>query len=165
MTYRSDYGDYRAAEREPRSERDLFEGVLSKRVFAYFIDMAIVLVLMVPAAILVAFLGLVTLGLGWLLYGCLFALVAVPYVALTLGGPRSATPGMRMMGIEMRTFDGRPMFAVLAVAHAFLLWVSVTLLTPFVLLVGLVTSRRQLLHDIAVGVVMVNSDPLRRRGI
>jgi uncharacterized RDD family membrane protein YckC len=167
MTYRSDYGQYQAAERErvdARTWPELFEGVLAKRVFAFIADAAMILVLMVPAAVVVAVLGLFTLGLGWLLYGILLPLVAILYVATTAGGARSATPGMRLMGIEMRTFEGGRMFAALAVLHAVLFWLSVSLLTPLILLVGLFTPRRQLLHDIALGVVMVNSDPLRRWG-
>lgn len=166
MTYRSDYGTYPAAGREridAETWPELFEGVLSKRVFGFLVDALVVLALMVPAAIVVAVLGLFTLGLGWLLFGILLPLVAILYVALTLGGRHSATPGMRFAGIELRTFDGQPMFALLAVAHALLFWASVSLLTPLILLVGLFTRRRQLLHDIALGVVMVNSDALRGR--
>ena len=165
MTYRSEYGAYGTTDRErvdARTRPDLFEGVLSKRVFAFLADAAVVLALMVPAAIVVAVLGLFTLGLGWLLYGILLPLVAILYVAATAGGRHPATPGMRLMGIEMRTFEGGRMFALLAVLHAVLFWLSVSLLTPLILLVGLFTPRRQLLHDIATGVVMVNSDPLRR---
>jgi uncharacterized RDD family membrane protein YckC len=168
MTYRSDYGQYRAAEREafdPQSEPDLFEGVLSRRVVAFIFDAIAVFLLMIPAALVVAVLGLITFGLGWLLYGCLFILVALLYVAATLSGSRSATPGMRFAGIEMRTWSGGRMFGLLAVMHAILFWFTVSVLTPLVLVVGLFTYRKQLLHDLLLGVVMVNSDPLRRRGI
>lgn len=166
MTYRGDYEAYPAPARDafdPRSEPALFEGVLSKRVVAFVVDALMVVILMVPAAILVAILGLVTFGIGWLLYGCLFILVALLYVALTLGGPKSATPGMRFAGIEMRTWDGRRMFGLLAVMHAILFWFTISVLTPLVLLVGLFTPRRQLLHDLLLGVVTINADPVRRR--
>jgi uncharacterized RDD family membrane protein YckC len=167
MTYRGDYGSYGAAEREafdPRTQPELFEGVLSRRIIAFVFDAVAVFLLMIPAAIVVAILGLVTFGVGWLLYGCLFVLVALLYVAATLGGRRSATPGMRFAGLEMRTWNGGRMFGLLAVMHAVLFWFSVSLLTPLVLVVGLFTSRRQLLHDLLLGVVMVNSNPLRRSG-
>jgi uncharacterized RDD family membrane protein YckC len=49
--------------------------------------------------------------------------------------------------------------------HALIFWFSVGLLTPLVLLVGLFTYRRQLLHDLLLGVVMVNSEPLRRAAL
>ena len=69
---------------------------------------------------------------------------------------------MRATRIEMRTWNGGTMFMLLAVMHALIFWFSVGLLTPLVLLVGLFTYRRQLLHDLLLGVVMVNSEPLRR---
>jgi uncharacterized RDD family membrane protein YckC len=114
--------------------------------------------MMIPVALVVFVLGLVTFGLGWFLMAPLFVLVALAYIALAAGGPASATVGMRFTGIELRTWNGRPMFPLLAVAHAVLFWVSVSLLTPFILLVGFVTERRQLVHDILLGVEVVNTD-------
>ncbi len=46
--------------------------------------------------------------------------------------------------------------------HALIFWFSVGLLTPLVLLVGLFTRRRQLLHDLLLGTVVVNSAALVR---
>jgi uncharacterized RDD family membrane protein YckC len=56
------------------------------------------------------------------------------------------------------------MFPLLAAMHALIFWFSVSILTPLVLLVGLFTYRRQLLHDLLLGVVALNADALRRRG-
>lgn len=144
-------------------DADLFDGVLSKRIVAFVIDAVLIVALMVPAALLVGIFGLVTLGIGWLLFSPLFAIVALGYVALTLGGSRSATPGMQIAGVEIRTWSGQRMFPLLAILHALLFWVSVSVLTPLVLLVGLFTARRQLLHDLLLGVVALNADALRRR--
>jgi uncharacterized RDD family membrane protein YckC len=74
---------------------------------------------------------------------------------LTLGGPHSATPGMRSMGVEIRTLRGDPMNHGLALLHALLFWVSVSLLTPLVLVVALFTPRKQLLHDLLIGTMAV----------
>jgi len=41
--------------------------------------------------------------------------------------------------------------------HAIVYWVSVSFLTPFIALVGLFNARRRLLHDIAVGTVVINN--------
>jgi uncharacterized RDD family membrane protein YckC len=149
---------------DPDTQPELFEGVLSKRIVAFLIDALIIFALMVPAALLVAILGIVTLGIGWLLFAPLFAIVALGYVALTLGGSASATVGMRMAGLEMRTWSGAPMFALLAIMHALIFWFSIGLLTPLVLLVGLFTRRRQLLHDLLLGTVVLNSWPLHHPG-
>jgi uncharacterized RDD family membrane protein YckC len=147
---------------DPGTQPELFSGILSKRVLAFVIDAILIVVLMIPAGIIVAILGIITLGIGWLLFPVLFAIVALGYVGLTLGGPASATPGMRFSGIEMRTWNGSGMFPLLAIMHALIFWFSIGLLTPLILIVGLFTYRRQLLQDLLLGVVAVNSDPLRR---
>jgi uncharacterized RDD family membrane protein YckC len=144
-------------------DADLFEGILSKRIVAFIVDAVMIVALMIPAALLVGIFGLVTLGIGWLLFSPLFAIVALGYIALTLGGPRSATLGMQIAGVEMRTWSGQRMFPLLAILHAILFWVSVSVLTPLVLLIGLFTARRQLLHDLLLGVVALNASGLRRR--
>ena len=142
---------------DPASDPGLYEGVLSKRVIAFIFDAILVVLLMIPAGLVVFVLGVVTLGIAWFLYGGLFAIVALGYVALTLGGRASATIGMRWAGIELRTADGGFCYPLLAVLHALIFWFSCALLTPLVLLVGLFTSRRQLLHDLILGTVVVNS--------
>ncbi len=147
---------------DPVARPELFDGVLSKRVVGFIVDAILIVLLMIPAALVVFVLGIITLGIGWLLYGALFAIVALGYIALTLGGPNSATIGMRWTGVEMRTWNGSRAFPLLAVMHALLFWFSVGLLTPLILLVGLFTARRQLLHDLLLGVVVLNSAPLAR---
>ncbi|MEO8669649.1 MAG: RDD family protein [Bauldia sp.] len=144
---------------------ELYEGVLSKRVVAFVIDAVIIVALMIPASLVIVVVGFVTLGLAWLLFPALFALVALGYSALTLGGARSATVGMRWSGLEMRTWNGAPMFPLLAVMHSLLFWFSVSFLTPLVLIVGLLTPRKQLLHDLVLGTVAVNAGGLRRMAL
>jgi uncharacterized RDD family membrane protein YckC len=148
---------------DPVRDADLFDGILSKRIVAFVIDAVLIVALMVPAALLVGIFGLVTLGIGWLLFSPLFAIVALGYVALSLGGSPSATVGMQVAGVQIRTWSGQKMFPLLAILHALLFWVSVSVLTPLVLLAGLFTARKQLLHDLLLGVVALNADALRRR--
>ena len=52
-------------------------------------------------------------------------------------------------------------FPLLAVMHALIFWFSVGLLTPLILLVGLFTRRRQLLNDLLLGTLILNTVPLR----
>lgn len=87
----------------------------------------------------------------------LSAIWALVYYGLTLGGPHSATVGMRVMDLQLRTFTGEPGYFVLGAAHAVLYWISVSVLTPFIVLVGLFNSRRQLLHDLVLGTVIINT--------
>jgi uncharacterized RDD family membrane protein YckC len=133
----------------------LYDGVRTKRVLAFFIDYALVLALCVPVAILIFFIGIFTLGLGFFLYPLLFLLVAIPYIGMTMGGPNQATPGMRVMGIRVARLDGRPVDFMLAVVHGVLFWALNAVLTPFILLATLVIDRKQTVHDWLLGTVVV----------
>ncbi|MBC7279966.1 RDD family protein [Hoeflea sp.] len=133
----------------------LYDGVRTKRVLAFFIDYAIVLALCVPVAVLIFFIGIFTLGLGFFLYPILFLLVAIPYIGLSMGGPNQATPGMRMMGVRLVRLDGRPVDFLLAVVHGVLFWALNAILTPFILLATLVFDRKQTVHDWLLGTVVV----------
>lgn len=163
----SDTGSAPASNRfvyDPQTQPELFDGILSKRIVAFIIDAIFIVLLMVPAALMILILGILTLGIAWLLFPALFAIVALGYCALTLGGRASATPGMRVVGVEMRTWNGQGMFPMLAAMHALIFWFSCGILTPLILLVGLFTPRRQLLHDLLLGVVALNAEPLARLG-
>src|ERR1700753_759793 len=86
-----------------------YSGVLSRRVFAFIVDYIIVALLCIPAAIVLFFLSIATLGLGFFLYPVLFFIVAGLYFGLTVGGASQASPGMRAMGVAIVRVDGRPM--------------------------------------------------------
>ncbi|CAN0100481.1 unnamed protein product [Phaeothamnion confervicola] len=145
---------------DPITNPELFEGVLARRVVAFLIDFVILSVPVVFLAMFIFVVGVVTLGLGFLFYGLLWpAMViwALAYYGITLGGPRSATLGMRMMDLEMRTWYGSPAYFVLGAVHAIVFWITVSMLTPFVLLVAFFNERRRGLHDILVGTVVINN--------
>jgi len=145
---------------DPAANPELFEGVLSRRLLAFFIDVIIIAVPVMAAAIVIFLFGIVTLGLGWMLFWLLSpasVVWALAYYGMTMGSAASATIGMRAMAIEIRTWYGAPAYFVLGAVHAIVYWVSVSVLTPFILLVGLFNTRRRLLHDILVGTVLINN--------
>lgn len=135
-----------------------FDGVLTRRVVAFVIDYLIIGLLLIPAAIIVGILGVLTLGLGWFLYPILGLLVALPYVALTLGGSAQATPGMRIAGIRIEQLDGRPVGPMTAVLHTVLFWAGNAVLTPLILLATLFLDGKRTLHDLLLGTVVVRTD-------
>ena len=139
-----------------RDSAAFFQGVLSRRMLAFVVDAIIILGLMVLASVVLFMLGFVTFFLSWFLFGLVFPVTALAYTAFTLGGPNSATVGMRTADLEMRTTYGAPMYPMLAAAHALAFYVSVTFLTPFILLFGLFNARRRLLHDVVCGTVVIN---------
>jgi len=145
---------------DPIANPELFTGVLSRRLVAFFIDVIIIAVPVVAAAIFIFLFGIVTLGLGWLLFWLLSpasVIWALAYYGLTMGGAASATIGMRAMDIEIRTWYGAPAYVLLGAVHAVVYWVTISVLTPLILLVGLFNTRRRLLHDMLVGTVVINN--------
>lgn len=142
---------------DPAREPDLFEGVLSRRFVAFLIDAVVIFLLSLAGYLLIGILGILTLGLGFLLIGLVFPVVALAYTGMTLSAPASATIGMRMMGLQMRLWHGERMYFLIGVFHALVFWVSVSLLTPLILLVALFNRRKRLLHDFISGAVVINS--------
>ena len=148
---------------DPVTNPELFEGVLARRLIAFLIDLIIIVIPVVLAGIFMAAATIATLGLAVVffaflspLYWPLIVIWALCYYGYTFGSPASATIGMRVMEIEMRTWYGSPAYFVLGAVHAVVFWVTVSMLTPFVLLVCLFNERRRCLHDILAGVVVVN---------
>jgi uncharacterized RDD family membrane protein YckC len=135
-----------------------YDGVLTRRVFAFIIDYLIIGLLMIPFGILVFLLGLITLGFAWGLFGILFPLVAIAYVWTTLGGRNQATVGMRTMGIRLDRLDGQHVDGLIAVVHTVLFWAGNVLLTPLILLATLFTDRKRTVHDLLLGTVVTRSD-------
>jgi uncharacterized RDD family membrane protein YckC len=145
---------------DPLLQPELFRGVLTRRTFAFLIDLVVLSVPVILGYLFIAVFGLITLGLGWVLFWLAWpatVIWAVVYYGASLGGPHSATMGMRVMDLELRTWYGAPGYFVLGAMHGVLFWISVSVLTPLVLLVGLFNGRRRLLHDIILGTVVINS--------
>jgi uncharacterized RDD family membrane protein YckC len=135
-----------------------YDGVRTRRVLACLIDYLIVGLLTIPFAILVLVLGLLTLGLGWMLFTILVPAVAILYIWNTLGGRDQATLGMKLMGIRLDRLDGSPIDGLTAVVHSVLFWAGNVILSPLVLLVTLFSDRKRTLHDLLLGTVVTRAD-------
>jgi uncharacterized RDD family membrane protein YckC len=145
---------------DPHEEPELFRGVLTRRVIAFIIDLIVLSVPVALAYVFIAVFGLITLGLGWVLFWLVWpatVIWALVYYGTTLGGEHSATIGMRVMDLELRTWYGTPGYFVLGAAHALLFWTSISFLSPLILLIGLFNARRRLAHDIVLGTVVINN--------
>ena len=145
----------------PASVPEAYEGVRTRRIFAFLIDAVFILFWMLLATLVIGLFGLVTFGLGWLLFPLVWPFVAIIYTMITLGGRHSATPGMRMMGLRMHAWDGDRMHPVHALVHAIGFWLSVTVLTPLILIVSLFNARKRLLHDMLLGTIVIRSHAAR----
>ena len=144
----------------PDLQPELFRGVAVRRVLAFLIDLVVVAIPVILGYLFIAVFGLLTLGLGWALFWLAWpasVVWAIVYYGASIGGPHSATLGMRVMDLELRTWYGASGYFVLGAMHAVLFWVSISFLTPLIVLVGLFNGRRRLLHDFVLGTVVINS--------
>lgn len=146
----------------PANSPELFDGILTRRVVAFLIDCVIVMILIVVGAIAAGILGLLTLGLAWFLFPFIVPVVFVAYYAATLGSASRATLGMRATDIVLTPTGDKRLNGWMAMLHVVAFWLTCSLLTPFILAVGLITNRRQMLHDILLGVLMVRRSPMER---
>ncbi len=130
---------------------DALSGVRSRRILAVCVDFIFV-------SILVAFLWIaaivMTLGFALFFLPPLWPIVAFFYNGLSVSGRKMATPGMRMMDLEMRMHDDGSRVPFLnAAAQAVMFYVS--WFFPPIFLVSLVDAEKRCLHDILAGVLIV----------
>lgn len=147
---------------DPASAPELFDGVLTRRVIAYLIDLSIMGALVFAATIVGGILGFLTFGLAWAALVFVVPGVVVLYYAATLGSPRRATVGMQMMDIVLTPTRGQPLDGWMAILHAGLFWLTFWISWPISLLFVLFTPRRQMIHDLVVGTLMVRRSPMIR---
>src|SRR5438045_4080613 len=115
---------------DPWTQPELFRGVLTRRVFAFLIDLVVLSIPVILAYVFIAVFGLITLGLGWLLFWLVWpasVIWAIVYYGASLGGPHSATLGMRVMGLELRTWYTARGGLVLGGPHAVPLWIAASM--------------------------------------
>jgi uncharacterized RDD family membrane protein YckC len=147
---------------DPATAPELFDGVLTRRVFAFLIDMVVISIMVVAISIVGAIAGFLTLGLAWLALIIIIPLSVVIYYAATLGSHRRSTIGMSMMDLVLTPTRDTRLNGPVAFVHALLFWVSVWITGPIPLLVPLVTPRRQMAHDLIMGTLMVRRSPMTR---
>jgi len=147
---------YRSA---PADDDWLTEGVIRRRLAAWCIDVVLVGLLWAALWFVLLLLGLLTLGLSMPLLGAL-PFVPFCYVALSIAGRSSATPGQQLLGLIVRRNDDlerpTPMQAVIFAA----VYCVTMATTGLLLLIALFTVRRRTLHDIASGLVVVHAGAL-----
>ena len=87
---------------DPLAMPHYYHNIIFRRVVAYLIDVVIVGGLMAIAFMAISISGLFTFGLGFTLMGPVLFIIPIAYHTFLIGGPCSATWGMRFMGIEVR---------------------------------------------------------------
>lgn len=142
---------------DQRPMRDV-SGVLGSRLFAWVGDIVVVFVLSWLLVLAITVLGVLTLGLGWLLFPAVAA-TAFVYAAITIGGRKQATWGMRMAGLRVETVNGGRPDALAAAVHALLFYVAAGTVGLWLLDIacGFIREDRRLGHDLLTGLVVVRA--------
>ncbi len=142
-------------EPDSMSHPELFDGVMFRRIIAYLIDV----IILSGTVLFLWFLVVMTLGLLGPIAALITPVIPLAYHSLLIGGPNSATIGMRMMGIEVRRLDGGRPELVQALLQTLLFYATLAL-TGLLLIVALFNDRRRCLHDWLSGTLTVNTSGL-----
>jgi uncharacterized RDD family membrane protein YckC len=138
----------------------LTRGVVSRRFWAYLVDLIVIAIWSGIVCIAIFMIGLLTLGLGWALFA-LVPLTAIIYNAVTIGGSSQATVGMRFAGLKVLdvTTGGRPS-ALAAAVHALLFYVAVStfILWACDVLLGLFRDDGRFGHDLLTGLMVIRAE-------
>jgi uncharacterized RDD family membrane protein YckC len=150
---------------DPAALPEAYEGVLWRRTLAYFVDLCVIGLLAVFCWIVFALLWLLSFGLLGPLLWFLFGLIPLAYHTLLLSGRRSATIGMRLFDVELRSVTGeRPGF-LQALIQTALFYVTVGATCSLILLLVLFNRHKRTLHDMLAGTVVVRRFPVRAQYI
>ena len=142
-------------------DEEFIEGVLTRRCFAWLIDLCLICLLLVPVWLILLMFGVLTLGLG---FAAMALLPAVPFLYHLLSLPRSssATPGQALMGLTVRRdADLGPPTASQALIFTAIFYVTMAT-SGLLLLIALFTTRHRTLHDLASDLVVVRRGTLDR---
>ena len=142
---------------DPAVRPELFEGVIVRRVVAYLIDVLFIGLLFIPAGAVAFVFKLLSAGFLTPVIGLFLLLIPLAYHTATIGGPSSATPGMALMGVEVRRLDGGHPDYILAGIQTVMFYASVMITTWLVLLVALFNGRGRTVHDFLCGTITVRT--------
>ena len=135
---------------DPDSQPEFYAGVPTKRLFAWAVDALFTLITCLVILPFTAFTGLFFFPLMLLIVGFVYR-----FATLTKG---SATFGMRLFGMELRTAGDEPLDAGTAFAHTLGYTVSVGMAPLQLISIVLMgtTPRGQGLSDMVLGTVALN---------
>ena len=143
----------------PDQDEYLTSSVIPRRVIGWVVDLLLIGGLVAALWVLCLVFGVLTLGLGWPLFGVL-PFVPFCYHFLFLAGPLSATPGQALLGLVVRRNDdfGRPtpLQALLSTG----VYYATLATSGLLLLLAFVTVRKRTLHDLLSGLVVVRTRAL-----
>lgn len=142
------------ASHDPLLHPELYDGVALRRILAYFLDMLIIGVILFVPWMIATFVMVVSIGLIALPMALGSLIFIVLYDVLTIGGPASATPGMRLMDLKVIAWSGAKPDNLQALLMSALFW-AISSWSILPLAVALLNPRWRCVHDFLSGTVVV----------
>lgn len=139
-----------------------FHGLALRRTLAYGVDLVLIFLIGWAVTFALGAASLITFGLASPLF-ILMPAIPLAYHTLLIGGPRSATFGMRLFDVEMRAWTGERPDLGRAFLGTVLFYVTGTLTGGLIMLLGIFNRRRRLAHDLLIGLVAVRASALSQR--
>lgn len=135
---------------DPEFHAEFYADVPAKRLVAWLIDSVVIAILTLVAIPFTAFTALFYLPFLWLVVGLAYRIVTL--------ARSSATPGMAIMALEMRTFRGERFDLPTAALHTLMYSVAIGMVLVQVvsIILMLTSARRQGLPDMILGTAAIN---------
>lgn len=136
---------------DPITQPEFYQGTAVKRFLAWMMDLVVIFLISAVLATLPLF-------IGWFFFPLIFLAVQLIYCIASLSR-HSATPGMRMMNLELRGNTGGYMQPGEAAVHTIAYVVSMGFVIPQLITLALIaiSPKGQGLHDLLVGATVINS--------
>lgn len=145
---------------DPKTNPELFESVLLRRIMAFIVDSIIIAVIMLFVTLIIFITGIATFGVTWLTLPLVLPFSILLYYASTLGSNRRASVGMQMFDLVLTPTKGLPLDGWRVLIHPIVFWLTIWVFAPL-LFIGLFTARRQLLHDLLTSTMMIRRSPMQ----
>ena len=127
-----------------------YDKILLKRIIASFIDVLLVCTLTIIVLIIISFLGVLTFGIIGKSIPFVIPVIFSTYFSFTLGGNNSATPGMNILGIVIKSRKKNKLGKVSAFAHSLIFFISLPIGLIFLISIiyPLLNKQRKCIHDL-----------------
>lgn len=150
MTHAMTYSHPPSGLPDPELQPGFYDGVTLKRAIAWVIDTIVI------GAVTVLF-GLATFFIGFFFFPIVFLTLSIIYRITTITAA-SATPGMRLVGVEIRNNAGHRLTSGEAALHTIFYLLSLVFFLPQIVSWGMMvfTARGQGLHDALLSTAVIN---------
>ena len=119
-------------------------------MIASFIDVLLVCILAIIVLIIISFLSVLTFGIIGKSIPFVIPVIFSTYFSFTLGGNNSATPGMNILGIVIKSRKKNKLGKGSALAHSLIFFISLPIGLIFLISIiyPLLNKQRKCIHDL-----------------